>query len=113
MTRHPQDAEFVVAWLYRAKPDRQREFEQVYGSDGAWAALFRLEEGYLGTDLHGDGESYLVVDRWRSRGAHERFHLAFAEEYAALSTESEALYREETRIGAFSRVAPAAEGTNA
>jgi heme-degrading monooxygenase HmoA len=104
VTNDPQAAGFVVAWLYRPRPERRAEFERVYGPDGAWAALFRRGEGYLGTELFGDGESYLVLDRWGSRDAHDRFGRAFEAEYAALSAESERLYIEETRLGAFGLV---------
>jgi heme-degrading monooxygenase HmoA len=113
VTNDRQAAGFVVAWLYRAWPDRRAEFERVYGPDGTWAGLFRRGKGYLGTELYRGGDAYLVLDRWRSEGEHARFEQAFADEYALLSTESEGLYREETRLGAFGRVPVPGTGKNA
>jgi Antibiotic biosynthesis monooxygenase len=104
VTDDPQAAGFVVAWLYRTRPGQRAEFERAYGPDGVWAVLFRRGEGHLGTELFRDDETYLVLDRWASRDEHERFGLVFGGEYEALSAESEGLYHEETRLGAFARV---------
>jgi heme-degrading monooxygenase HmoA len=104
VTDDPQAAGFVVAWLYRTRPEQRAEFERAYGPDGVWAALFRRGEGYLGTELFRAVETYLVLDRWASEGEHEQFARGFGGEYEALSAQSEGLYDEETRLGAFVRV---------
>jgi len=93
-----------VAWLYRPRPAELDEFERVYGSDGPWAELFGRSGGYLGTELYRDGDAYLVLDRWDSQGAHERFQRTFGAEYGDLSARSERLHRAETKLGAFVRV---------
>jgi hypothetical protein len=101
VTNDPQAPGFVVAWLYRPRPDAVDEFERVYRSDGPWAELFAHSGEYLGTELFRDGDAYLVLDRWRSPEAHDRFQREFGEEYGALSARSERFHREETKLGAF------------
>ena len=44
-----------VLWEFRVRPERRREFEEHYGSDGTWAAFFRGGRGYR--------ESILLRDR--------------------------------------------------
>lgn len=90
-----------MAWLYRPRPDAVDEFERAYRSDGPWAVLFARNAEYLGSELYRNGDAYLVLDRWRSPDAHERFHQDFAEEYGDLSARSERLHQEETKLGAF------------
>ncbi len=104
MTNDPQAPGFVVTWLYRPRPGEVDEFERVYGSDGPWAELFGRSPGYLGTELYRDGDAYLVLDCWDSRDAHDRFQRTFDAEYGVLSTRSERLHEEETKLGAFVRV---------
>ena len=104
VTNDPQAPGFVVAWLYRPRPDVVGEFERAYGSDGPWAELFARGGGYLGTELYVDGDTYLVLDRWDSRDDHDRFQRTFGAEYSDLSERSERLHREEKRLGSFGRV---------
>jgi hypothetical protein len=101
VTNDPQAPGFVVAWLYRPRPDVVAEFERAYGSDGPWAELFGHSSEYLGTDLYRDGDAYLVLDRWRSEDGHASFQQAFRDAYGALSARTEVLHREETKLGAF------------
>jgi len=104
VTKDPQAAGFVVAWLYRPRPGVVGEFERAYGSDGPWGELFARAGGYLGTELYVDGDTYLVLDRWDSQDAHDRFEQTFGAEYGELSERSERLHQEETRLGSFGRV---------
>ena len=113
MTNDPQAAGLVVAWLYRARPERREDFEHAYGPDGVWARLFAGSDGFLGTELRRDRDRYLVLDRWRSAEAYERFGRVFESEYAALSAETRQLYLEETRLGAFGHLAVPGTVTNA
>jgi heme-degrading monooxygenase HmoA len=54
-------------WRYDVRPGSEAEFEAVYGSDGAWARLFRTSDGYLGTELFRSLDvpgRYLTTDRF-------------------------------------------------
>jgi heme-degrading monooxygenase HmoA len=95
---------FVYVWEYRVLPAHAREFEAAYGPEGAWARLFRRQEGYLGTDLlrdRADPQRYLTVDRWRAKGDHEAFRRGAAAEFAALDRAGEAWTSEERHLGDF------------
>jgi len=37
----------VRVWEYEVAPGREAEFEQLYGSAGAWAQLFARSAGHL------------------------------------------------------------------
>jgi heme-degrading monooxygenase HmoA len=95
---------YVIVWAFRPQPGFQRAFEEVYGPEGSWAALFREAADYLGTELlraaDGSGQ-YLIVDRWRSRAAHEAFRALHRGAYEALDRACEALTAAEDFIGAF------------
>ncbi len=41
----------VIVWEFQVKPERLGEFCAAYGPGGEWAMLFRLADGYEGTDL--------------------------------------------------------------
>jgi heme-degrading monooxygenase HmoA len=85
---------FVRIWRFRAAPGQEERFERVYGSDGAWARLFGLAPGYLGTELgrtDDDRAEYLTIDRWKSRAAWQAFRRDHAAAYDALDRECEHL----------------------
>ncbi len=101
----------IAVFAYDVDPAGRERFEDVYGPDGAWAALFRGADGYLGTELHRSREApgrYLVLDRWASAEAYERFLERHRESYDRLSAETEALYERETLVGRFDAVPPSA-----
>lgn len=94
---------YRIVWEFEPDVGRVAEFERDYGSEGAWAALFRRGAGYLGTELvrsATDPSRYRTVDRWISRSAYEAFRAAFREEYAALDARSTALTRTERLVSA-------------
>ncbi len=92
--------QFVITWRFKVKPGREKEFEEAYGPVGDWARLFRIHDGYLGTDLMRDTNEervYLTVDRWKSADDFNRFKDLYLSEYEQLDriladlTESETL----------------------
>lgn len=99
----------VILWRFRAAPALRREFEQAYGPSGPWARLFRRASGYLGTELlrgPGEGGDYLVLDRWESAEAWQRFRRDAAREYADLDRRCEALTEREEPVGDFTVLVP-------
>ena len=90
---------FRVPFDYEVAPERQAEFEDVYGPGGGWARFFRAGAGYAGTTLErvGDGR-YRVTDHWESREQYERFLADNADRYAELSRAGERLYVSERRL---------------
>ena len=42
----------VCVWEYEVVPSREAEFEQLYGSAGAWAQLFARSARHASTELY-------------------------------------------------------------
>lgn len=95
---------FIIVWEFRVHPDRRTEFEGNYGSEGAWTALFRRAEGYLGTELLHDRNDvlrYVTIDHWTSPDAYRSFRARFAGQYAALDRDCEGLTAHEATLGEY------------
>ena len=95
---------FTAVWEYCVPPEHVREFEALYGPEGAWARLFGRDPAYLGTELLVDAEEpyrYLTIDRWRSRADFEAFREHWCAEYEALDLRCAALGMCEERVGSF------------
>lgn len=94
---------YRIVWEFEPDPARVAEFERDYGSDGAWATLFRRGAGYVGTELFRsatDPGRYLTVDRWTSRAAYDAFRAACGADYAELDARCEAWTRSERLVAA-------------
>jgi len=97
----------VIALVFAYETEDPSHFEEVYGANGAWAAFFRAGQGYAGSELLRDVEQagrYLVVDRWESAEAYNRFVESHREEYMRRVDETAFLYRQELRLGTFENV---------
>jgi heme-degrading monooxygenase HmoA len=97
----------VIIWEFRARTGREEEFERAYGPAGDWARLFERGAGYLGTELHRDGQKerrYVSIDRWATREAFEAFRAGWKKDYDDLDRRCEALTEHEAPIGWFSSV---------
>ena len=78
------------------------DFETIYASNGAWAELFRKDEGYLGTKLLRDlnhAQRYITIDRWVSAKDYEAFCARHKEEYETLDSQCLALTKHEILLG--------------
>ena len=95
---------YAIVWEFLVEDRTSAEFERHYGPAGTWAALFHKAPGYLGTlllkDISAPGR-YLTIDRWQSAEAYRAFRGSFADAYAALDRQCEALTRSEHEIGVF------------
>ena len=97
----------MIALVFAYETDDPKQFEEVYGASGSWAAFFHGAPGYIGTELIRDVEQpnrYLVVDRWESREAYNRFVEEHRDEYMRRVDETAFLYRQELRLGTFENV---------
>jgi heme-degrading monooxygenase HmoA len=96
---------FAIAYSYEARdPD---EFERVYGPNGEWAAFFRTAPGFVGIELLREVENpgrYLLIDRWESREAFDRFATEQQAEYFRRSEDAAFYYVQELRLGAYENV---------
>ena len=95
---------FVVVWQFEIAEEKVAAFEAAYGSEGAWAQLFRTSPDYRGTELLRDAyipDAYLTIDRWTSEEAFRTFRKDHDAGYEALDRTCDALTSRETRIGAY------------
>jgi quinol monooxygenase YgiN len=95
---------FIVVWQFEIAEPHIAAFEAAYGSDGAWAQLFRASSDYHGTELLRDAYvpgTYLTIDRWASEEAFRSFRKEHDAAYEALDRKCDALTAKETRIGAY------------
>ena len=97
-------AQYVIVWEFRIRQDREAEFVQKYGPEGAWARFFRGSTGYIRTELVRDVADhlrYLTLDYWQAEEEFVRFRQQHLVEYERLDKEFERLTEQETRLGAF------------
>jgi heme-degrading monooxygenase HmoA len=95
---------FVRIWQFRVDSEQADEFGAIYGPSGAWAALFRREIGFHGTQLLQsvtDSSVYITMDTWESAEAWAAFLRAWGDDYAALDRRCTTLFTEENEIGSF------------
>jgi heme-degrading monooxygenase HmoA len=100
---------FIVIWEFRVRPEKVSEFESAYLPDGAWADLFKNDDGYLGTELLQSNMApglYMTIDRWDSKESYENFLVKWKAEYGRLDEQCEGLTESEKRIGGFRQVTP-------
>ena len=105
--KHRDDWNYVVIWEFRIRPEAKQRFEQAYGRDGRWAAFFRQDEQYIGTELNRDLKDpgrYVTLDFWRSHRAYENFRNAHQAEYADIDRECEPLAESEVQMASLERV---------
>jgi heme-degrading monooxygenase HmoA len=96
---------FVVVWQFEIAEEKIAAFEAAYGSEGAWAKLFRSSSDYQGTELLRDAYipgSYLTIDRWASEEAFRAFRKDHDAEYESIDRSCDSLTSRETRVGASS-----------
>ncbi|HTD28151.1 MAG TPA: antibiotic biosynthesis monooxygenase family protein [Xanthomonadaceae bacterium] len=93
----------IVLWEYDARPGLDDAFEQLYGAQGEWAALFREHDGFVSTELlRADRpHRYLSIDRWESESAYQAFLAAASARYAQIDARGDALTTDERRIGRY------------
>jgi heme-degrading monooxygenase HmoA len=95
---------YVIVWEFRVRPDREAEFVEKYGPEGAWARFFRGSAGYIKTELVKDVAAdlrFLTLDYWQTEEEFNRYRQLNLAEYERLDKEFAGLTESETRLGAF------------
>lgn len=98
----------VAIWEFTVREGAETAFEQLYGPEGAWVALFRGAEGYVGTELLRAADAprrYVTIDRWISADAYAAFRQRHAAAYRELDAAGEALTESERLVGEFLQLA--------
>lgn len=95
---------FVVIWEYEVRAEHADAFAALYGTDGAWVALFREHDGFVGTELLRDAanpDRFASIDRWISEAAYDAFLAAAKPRYAEIDAQGDALTASERLVGRF------------
>ncbi|MAU01220.1 MAG: hypothetical protein CL608_29095 [Anaerolineaceae bacterium] len=99
---------YTYIWEYTVWPEHAADFEQAYGPNGAWVALFKRARGYLRTELHRDRNvpnRYVTIDYWGSLAAWQAFRAAFSAEFEAIDAQCGSFTQEEREVGRFTPLA--------
>jgi heme-degrading monooxygenase HmoA len=94
----------IILWEFVVKPDKIDAFVAAYKATGDWAQLFRLADGYEGTELLSSIDSpdrFVTIDRWRSLEDFARFQQQFGEQYRTQDKQLEGLTLSEQKLGTF------------
>lgn len=104
MLHQNSDNPYLYIWKFQVAPDKESEFQRVYGPEGQWVQLFRQGKGYRQTlllkDLDAPG-TYTTVDMWESEAAYKVFKEVFGAEFEALDRACEDLTESEMLVGRF------------
>jgi|SRR3989304_4754866 len=95
---------YLTIWEYKIKPEMKNEFENLYGSEGAWVKLFEKFPDYIKTELHHDiknPDRYVTIDYWKTRESYYRFKETSKREFLEIDKKGEDLTLEEKQIGEF------------
>jgi heme-degrading monooxygenase HmoA len=104
-----QDPEhsYLYIWKFQVTPNKEGEFQRIYGPEGEWVHLFRQGAGYKQTLLLKDLDtpySYTTVDMWESEAAYKHFKKEFAAEFETLDKHCEHLTQSEALVGRFEAI---------
>lgn len=95
-------------WRLRCKPGKEKEFEELYGPGGLWAALFHESRAYHGTIvLRSQREplQFTLIDFWTHRDDYDALRQDRREPYDALDRAGAELTESEEHVGWFDDVA--------
>jgi heme-degrading monooxygenase HmoA len=84
----------IRVWRYDVRAGSAEDFERIYGRDGAWARLFSLADGYVGTELYRAMETpgrYLTVDTFTDDASWQRFLIEHRGAYDDLDQQTSGL----------------------
>ena len=97
-------AQYVIVWEFRVRQEKEQEFVEKYGPEGAWARFFRGSASYIRTELVRDvvdRSRFLTLDYWQTEADFDDFRKRNLAEYKRLDKEFEGLTENEIRLGAF------------
>ena len=93
-----------IVWEFQVREEQRAEFERHYAAGGTWAAFFKRDAAYKGTQLlhdMSDPGRYVTIDIWDDADSYGAFRAVNRQEYSALDQEMEALTESEKRLGVF------------
>ena len=95
----------AVMWQFDVKPEREKEFEKLYGADGDWTALNRQSRSYLGSSFLRDqnrSSRYLLVEYWSEMLIYEQHRKSRSAMIDAIETRRAELVEAMEPLGIYS-----------
>ena len=96
-----------MIWQYQVKSGSEEDFEKMYGPEGDWVQLFRLDSDYSQTMLLKDSSGrriYQTLDFWNSKESYEGFYNKNEIEISRLDQIGDELTLSERLLGRFDSV---------
>jgi hypothetical protein len=94
----------AVVWQVDIRPGVSKEFEHLYGADGAWTKLSRRSRSFLGSSFLRDMGSetrYLLIEYWGEMIVYEKHLADFGDEVTKLEQQRSQLVERMETIGVF------------
>lgn len=91
-----------IFWRFVIDPAQRRAFLAAYAADGEWSRFFHEHKGHVATELFhsaSEPDTYLTVDRWRSRADYEAFRQENSARYRELDERLERFTVDESFLG--------------
>ena len=94
----------AVVWQFEIRAEAAKEFEHLYGADGAWTKLSRRSRSFLGSSFLRDIGSetrYLVVEYWGEMVVYEKHQENFTVQLKELEQQRALLVDRMETVGVF------------
>lgn len=94
----------AIVWEFQVREASVAAFQQVYGSAGDWATLFRRHPGFQGTTLLQDSATpgrFLTIDHWTDLEHFTEMRQASRREYSRLDDRCSEFTVSERELGVF------------
>jgi hypothetical protein len=94
----------AVVWQIDIRAEASKDFEHLYGADGAWTKLSRRSRSFLGSSFLRDLGSetrYLLVEYWGEMVVYEKHLADFSDELVELEQQRERLVERMETVGVF------------
>jgi len=94
----------AVVWQVDIRAGVAKEFEHLYGADGAWTKLSRRSRSFLGSSFLRDMGSetrYLLIEYWGEMVVYEKHLADVSDEVTKLEKQREQLVERMETIGVF------------
>jgi hypothetical protein len=91
-------------WQFDVKAGAEKEFEQLYGSEGDWTMLNRPTRSYLGTSFLRDqnlASRYILIEYWSEMIVYEQHRASRSAAIASIEAKRTALVERFEPLGIF------------
>lgn len=93
-----------IMWQFEVKPGFEREFEQLYGTDGEWSILNRQTRSFLGASFMRDqnrSTRYVLIEYWSEMLLYEQYRTYRSDLIASLDAQRDRFVDSTEPVGIF------------